>query len=139
MADVRRYDPFQELDDMMRGLVFRPVRVATPQIQSIRIDASEDDSAYRISAEIPGVSKDDIHVSINGAELTISAQTESQKEEKQGERVIHRERQFGSMSRSLTLPQPVDESGAQAKYENGVLTLTLPKMSASRFKKIIVT
>ena len=139
MAEITRYDPFRELDDMMRGLVFRPVRMAEPRIEQIKVDATEDDKAYRISAEIPGVRKEDIKVSVVDNEVTISAEVKRQSEKKEGERVVHSERYYGAVSRSFTLPQAVDGDGAQAKYDNGVLTLTLPKRNDSRFRKIIVT
>jgi HSP20 family protein len=103
------------------------------------VDAAEDDKAYRISAEIPGVRKEDIKVSVVDNEVTISAEVKSQSEKKEGERIVHSERYYGAVSRSFTLPQAVDEEGAQAKYDNGVLTLTLPKRDNSRFRKIIVT
>jgi HSP20 family protein len=139
MADITRYDPFREMDEMMRGLVFRPVRVPEPRIQQIKVDATEDDKAYRITAEVPGVRKEDIKVSVVDNEVTISAEVKSQSEKKEGERIVHSERYYGAVSRSFTLPQAVDEEGAQAKYDNGVLTLTLPKRDNSRFRKIIVT
>jgi len=139
MANMKSLDPFQQLDDMMGGLVFRPVRVGqAPRIESIKVDASEDDLSYRITADIPGARKEDIKVSVDGAEVTILAESRSEKEDKQGERVIHRERTYGAMSRTLTLPQTVDDTRAQAKYENGVLTLTLPKRSAPTSRKITV-
>ena len=139
MADITRYDPFRELDEMMHGLVFRPVRVSEPRIEQIKVDAAEDDKAYRVSAEIPGVRKEDVKVSVVDNEVTISAEVKRQSEKKEGERVVHSERYYGAVSRSFTLPQAVDEEGAQAKYDNGVLTLTLPKRDNSRFRKIIVT
>jgi HSP20 family protein len=127
------------MDEMMRGLVFRPVRVPEPRIQQSKVDATEDDKAYRITAEVPGVRKEDIKVSVVDNEVTISAEVKSQSEKKEGERIVHSERYYGAVSRSFTLPQAVDEEGAQAKYDNGVLTLTLPKRDNSRFRKIIVT
>jgi HSP20 family protein len=139
MADIARYDPFRELDEMMQGLVFRPVRTAGPRIEQIKVDATEDDKAYRISAEIPGVRREDIKVSVVDNEVTISAEVKRQSERKEGERVVHSERYYGAVSRSFTLPQAVDEDSAQAKYDDGVLTLTLPKRDNSRFRKIIVT
>jgi HSP20 family protein len=139
MAEITRYDPFRELDDMMRGLVFRPVRVAEPRIEQIKVDATEDDKAYRITAEIPGVRKEDIKVSVVDNEVTISAEVKRHSEQKEGERLVHSERYYGAVSRSFALPQAVDEQGAQAKCDNGVLTLTLPKRDNSRFRKIIVT
>ena len=105
MADIARYDPFRELDEMMRGMVFRPVRVAEPRIEQIKVDAAEDDKAYRISAEIPGVRKEDIKVSVVDNEVTISAEVKSQSEKKEGERVVHSERYYGAVARSFTLPK----------------------------------
>jgi HSP20 family protein len=137
---VRRYDPFREMEDLMRGLVFKPVRVLegeAPEI--IKLDATEDEKAYRVTAEIPGVNKEDIKVSVEGNRVSISAEVRKQKEEKQGERVIHSERYYGAVSRSFTLDQPVDEAGAQAKYENGVLTLTLPKKAGAGVKKLTIS
>lgn len=139
MADIARYDPFRELDDMMRGLVFRPVSVSEPRIEQIKVDAAEGDKSYRISAEIPGVRKEDIKVSVVDNEVTISAEVRSQSEKKEGERVVHSERYYGAVARSFTLPQAVDEEGAQAKYEKGVLTLTLPKRGNARTRKLVVT
>jgi len=140
MADlVRRYDPFREMDELMRGLVFKPMLVSEPELPSIKIDAKEDDKAYTIMAEIPGAKKEDIKLSVEGGAVTISAEVKREKEEKSGERVIRSERYFGQVSRSFTLPLAVDEAGAQAKYEDGVLKLTLPKRNDTRFKKIIVT
>ena len=140
MANLQRFVPPQDLDDLLNGLVFRPMRIAqAPQIQSIRIDATEDDAAYRISAEIPGVRKEDIEVSVDDNVVTITARARSEQDAREGTRVIYRERSFGAASRSFTLAEPVNEAEAQAKYENGVLELTLPKRSNSRFNRIIVT
>ena len=140
MADlIRRYDPFREVDELMRGLVFKPMVVPEPELPSIKIDAKEDEKAYTITADIPGAKKEDIKISVEGGGVTISAEVRKEKEEKSGERVIRSERYYGQVSRSFTLPQAVDEGGAQAKYEDGVLQLTLPKRNDTRFKKIIVT
>ena len=140
MADlIRRYDPFREVDELMRGLVFKPMVVPEPELPSIKIDAKEDEKAYTITADIPGAKKEDIKISVEGGAVTISAEVRKEKEEKSGERVIRSERYYGQVSRSFTLPQAVDEGGAQAKYEDGVLKLTLPKRNDTRFKKIIVT
>ena len=139
MAQITRYDPFGELDELMRGLVFRPMRVDAPRLEQIKVDVGEDDKAYRITAEIPGVKKDDIKISVVDNQVSISAEVKTQSERKEGERVVHSERYYGAVSRSFTLPQAVDQEGTQARYENGVLTLTLPKRDNARFRKIIVT
>ena len=137
---ITRYDPWRELEDSMRGMVFQPVPVTGEQGEiGIKLDATEDAQAYRITAEMPGVRKEDIRVAVEGDSVSITAEVRQEKVEKQGERMLRRERYFGQVSRSFRLPQPVDESAADAKYADGVLTLTLPKRDASRFKKIIVT
>ena len=137
---VRRYDPFREMEDMMRGLVFKPFRMAeyeAPEI--VKLDVSEDDKAYRVSAELAGVKREDIKVSIDGNQVSIAAEVKQEKEEKKGEQLIHSERYYGSVSRSFTLAQPVDEASAEAKYDNGVLTLTLPKKAASSAKRLTIS
>jgi HSP20 family protein len=134
-----RYDPFGDLDDLMRGVVFRPIRMETPRLEQIKIDVGEDDQAYRVSAEIPGVKKEDIKISIVDNQVGISAEVKTQSERKEGERVVHAERYYGQVSRIFTLPQAVDEQAAQARYDNGVLTLTLPKRDNTRSRRIIVT
>lgn len=137
---IRRLDPFREMEDLMRGLVFKPVRLGAEEAPSIiKLDVNEDDKAYRVSAEIPGVKKEDIKVSIDGNEVSISAEVRKEKEEKQGEQVIHSERYFGSVSRSFTLAQAVDEATAEAKYDNGVLKLTLPKKAGSTTRKLTIS
>jgi HSP20 family protein len=137
---IRRLDPFREMEEMMRGLVFKPVRLGAEEAPDIiKLDVAEDDKAYRISAEIPGVKKEDIKVSVDGSAVSISAEVRKEKEEKQGERVIHSERYYGSVARSFTLAQAIDEAAAEAKYENGVLKLTLPKKADIGSRKLTVS
>ena len=137
MANLTRYDPFGDLDDMFKGFMLRPVQIEQ-QVPQIRMDVKENDGAYMIRADIPGVKKDDIKVSVDGNVVSISAEVKQEKEEKQGERVIRSERYRGAVSRSFSLGQDVDESAAQAKYADGVLELTLPKKTGARQSKIVV-
>jgi len=134
------YDPWHELEETMRGTVFQPVRIGRDRTETgIRLGATEDAEAYRIIAEIPGVRKEDIRVAVEGDSVSITAEVRQEKLAQESERMVRRERYFGQLSRSFTLPQPVDDSAAQASYTDGVLKLTLPKRDASRFKRIIVT
>lgn len=139
MANITRYDPFDPYDDLFKGLVLRPMRFEMPtrQLQA-KMDVSETEQAYTIKAEIPGVKKDDIHVSIDGSQVSISAEVKNEKEEKEGEKVIHSERYYGKVQRTVTLAQDIDESKASAKYVDGVLNLTLPKKAATAMKKLAV-
>lgn len=139
MANITRLSPTSDaLDDLFRGFFMRPVRFEEqPEIQ-IRMDVSEDDKAYKVLAEIPGVKKEDIHVSIDGNQVSISAEVKNEKEVKEGERLLRSERYFGSAARSFSLAQDVDESAAQAKYADGVLELTLPKKAVAASKRLVI-
>jgi HSP20 family protein len=139
MANITRLSPTSDaLDDLFRGFFMRPVRFEEqPEIQ-IRMDVSEDANAYKVLAEIPGVKKEDIHVSIDGNQVSISAEVKNEKEVKEGERLLRSERYFGSAARSFSLAQDVDESAAQAKYTDGVLELTLPKKAVAASKRLVI-
>jgi HSP20 family protein len=93
----------------------------------MRLDLTEDDKNFFIKAEIPGVKKEDIKVSVEGNQVSLSAEVKKETEEKEGTNVIRSERYYGSVARSFTLDESVDQSAASAKYEDGVLQLTLPK------------
>lgn len=147
MANITRYDPFSlsrfdpfgDIDDLFRGFLVRPMQLeGQPQMQMIKMDLKEDDNAYTVHADIPGVKKDDIHVSIEGNQVSISAETRIEKEEKKGEKVLRSERYVGKVARSFTLPHEVDEAKAEAKYADGVLELTLPKKAASAARKLAI-
>lgn len=137
MTNLTRYDPFRDLDDLFKGLMLRPVRLEQ-QVPQIKMDVKENDGAYNVRAEIPGVKKEDIKVDIDGNVVSISAEVKEEKEQKEGGRVIRSERYYGNVSRSFSLGQDVDEKAANAKYTDGVLELTLPKKSGSRQVKIVV-
>lgn len=139
MANILRYKPADDaFDDLFRGFFMRPVRFdGQPEVQ-IKMDVSEDDKAYTVHAEIPGVKKEDIHVSIEGNQVAISAEIKNEKEVKEGEKVLRSERYYGKASRAFTLGQDVDDAAAQAKYNNGVLELILPKKVTAKAKRLTV-
>lgn len=140
MANLIRYNPFDDaIDDLFRGFFVRPVGLeGASGTAQFRVDVSENDNAYRLRAEIPGVKKDDINVSIDGDTVAISAEVKNEKDVKDGERVLRSERYYGKVYRAFTLGQSVDEAGANAKYTNGVLELTLPKKAAVQAKRITI-
>jgi len=139
MANILRYNPADDaFDDLFRGFFMRPVRVeGQPEVQ-IKMDVSEDDKAYTVHAEIPGVKKEDIHVTIDGNQVAVSAEVKNEKEVKEGGKVLRSERYYGKVSRAFTLGQDVDEATAQAKYKDGVLELTLPKQTAAKAKRLAI-
>lgn len=103
----------------------------------MRIDVSENDAAFTVKADIPGVKKEDINVRVDGNLVQIDAETRSEKETKRnGDKVLRSERHYGSISRSFSLGQDVDEAKVQAKYADGVLTLELPKKAPEPSSKI---
>ena len=139
MANILRYNPADDtFDDLFRGFFMRPVRFDGGQDVQIKLDVSEDSKAYTVHAEIPGVKKEDINVTIDGNQVIISAEVKSSKEIKEGEKVIRSERHYGKTSRSFALGQDVDDTAAEAKYTDGVLTLQLPKLTSSRSKNLTI-
>jgi HSP20 family protein len=142
MASINRYDPFNELvDDIFKGFLVRPVALeggAREALPRVKVDVAEKNGAYRVVAELPGVKKDDIHVSVDGPQVSIEAEVKQEKEASQDERVLHTERVFGKVTRSFTLPQEVDEGKVEAKFRDGVLELTLPKKQAAARKQISI-
>jgi HSP20 family protein len=107
-------------------------------VTASRIDVAEQNGEYKVLAELPGVKKEDIKVNIDGDEVSISAESRTQRDEKDGERVLHSERYFGKIERAFRLSQEIDETRASAKYTDGVLELTLPKKAAAAAKQLPV-
>lgn len=137
------YDPLamtDPLDALFRGFL-RPVRMDArmdTEVPQIRMDVRENEGGYAVHADIPGVDKDDIHVSIDGNTVAISAEVKKSTERKDGEKVLRRERSFGRVSRSFALEHEVDETSASARYRDGVLELVLPKKAAAAARRLAV-
>ena len=135
-GDIARFDPFYNVEDWFKNFGMRPFSMEMENAPTIKMDLSESDTAYTVRAEMPGIKKEDVKVQIDGNQVSISAETKQEKEEKEGERVICREIHQGSVYRSFSLGNDVDETQAQAKYENGTLELMLPKKSGKTAKRI---
>jgi HSP20 family protein len=137
-----RFDPFNDLvDDLFKGFLVRPVGYAGnggEVLPRMKVDIAEKNGAYTVTAELPGVRKEDIQVTIDGAEVTLSAEVKREKEVAKDERLLHAERSFGKATRSFSLPQEVDEAKAEAKFRDGVLELTLPKKAAAARKQVTI-
>lgn len=141
MANITRFDPFNDLvDDLFKGFLVRPMYegVQSAALPRARVDVTEKNGAYLVTAELPGVKKEDIRVDIDGAQVTLTAEVKREREAAEGERVLHAERVYGRLSRSFTLPQELDEAKAEAKFRDGVLELTLPKKAAAARKAITI-
>lgn len=140
MANITRFDPFSDVDDLFKGLFVRPMRFdlgPAPHMQ-VKMDVTKAEDAYTVKAEMPGVKKEDIQILIDGSEVTISGEIKRDSEEKEGEEVIRSERYYGKVLRSFTLPHEVDEARAVAKYADGVLKLTLPMKVKAPTKKLAI-
>jgi len=139
MANIARLDPFTDsFEDIFRR-VFRPTRwEGEDQPLQIKVDVEEDDKSYQVKAEVPGVKKEDINVQIDRNQVSISAESKREKEVKEKGKVIRSERYYGSLFRSFSLGQEVDQASASAKYSDGILELTLPKKATSETKKLTI-
>ncbi|HSI21388.1 MAG TPA: Hsp20/alpha crystallin family protein [Methylophilaceae bacterium] len=144
MANLTRFDPFQvtaldPFEDVFKGF-FRPARHLEEQHPlQLKMDIREDDKNYTVHAEIPGVKKEDIQVTIDGNQVSISAEVKQEKEVKEGEKLLHSERYYGTITRSFALSSDIDDSASQAKYHDGVLELVLPKKATSTSRKLTIS
>jgi len=140
MTNLTRYNPFDDFfKDFGKGFWVKPVAFPGEAELSMKIDVKEDDKAFTVKADIPGVKKEDIQIDIDDDQISLRAEAKQEKEEKKDEKVVYSERSYGMVSRSFTLPVAVDEKGAKAEYKDGVLNLTLPKKSNGAAKRIAVT
>ena len=146
MTRVSIYDPFADVfPTLFRSLLSEggePRATTQPganaQAVPMRVDVSERDGAYVVKADLPGVAKDAIHVDIDGNRVTIRAEVKRESEQKDGERVLRSERYSGSFARSFALTDEIDDERAGAKFENGVLELTLPKKAVVGSKRLSI-
>ena len=144
MSNIVRWEPFRELvslreamDRLFEESFVRPVggRLAPAGMEVPAVDVYQTDDAVVVKSAIPGIKPEDIDISITGDTLTIKGETRVE-EEVNEENYIRRERRCGSFYRSLALPLPVVTEKAEAEFENGVLTLTLPKAEEVKPKAI---
>ena len=147
MKTLARWNPFRELapftsfpevEKYFDEFPFRPVTVGYEPAAMMRVDVTETEKAYKVEAEIPGMKKEDIAVSIDGNTVSITAEVKREKEVKEGEKTLRSERYYGSVSRMLTFPFEVNPATAEASYEGGVLTLTLPKAPGTEARRLAV-
>jgi HSP20 family protein len=103
-----------------------------------RLDLLENEQAFEIHAEMPGVEKEDLKVAIDRQRVTIEGECRKANERREGENVVYSERSARKFMRSFTLPSEVDEGAAQARLDNGVLHLVLPKKQGSAARRIDV-
>ena len=139
MTALQVYGPFADagFEDFVRGF-FKPLRQVREGAAPIKVDVVEKGDSYVVKAELPGVRKDDIQVTVEGNQVTIAAEVKRASEQKDGERLVRSERYFGSVYRSFVLPVEIDEAASNAKYEDGVLELTLTRKAESAARKLSI-
>jgi HSP20 family protein len=139
-ALVNRGSLFDEFfRDVVPSLYVRPLHGdPLPSPAQIKLDVHETDGAYTVNAEVPGVRKEDIQVSLEGSTVTLRAEVKQEDREAHGEKLLRSERYYGAVARSFQLPQEVDPGQAKAKYDNGMLTLTLPKKAATSSQRLAI-
>jgi len=124
--------------DFAPGFYIRPLHGdPLPSPSQIKVDVSESDQAYTVSAEVPGVRKEDIQVSIEGNVVTLRAEVK-QSDQSSDEKSLRSERYYGAVSRSFQLPAEIDQAQSKAKYDSGVLTLTLPKKQSQATQRLMI-
>lgn len=135
---VTRYDPFNEFEGLLGFPRLRRWLAEVPAEPTIKLDVTEDERAFHVKAELPGVKKEDIAVEIEGNQVSLTAEVKREKEEKKGETVVHSERYYGKQYRSFALGHDIARDKAEAKFADGVLELTLPKSVAGSSQRIAV-
>ena len=141
MNPLTRYEPLVGRLDGLFNDFFRPALVwenGNADPLPLRVNVRETADAYTVEAELAGVKKEDIHVEIEGNEVTISAEVRRESQPKEGEKVLRTERFYGKTARRFALPQDLDESKAEAKFADGVLELTVPKKAQATGRKIAI-
>ncbi|HZZ92016.1 MAG TPA: Hsp20/alpha crystallin family protein [Usitatibacter sp.] len=139
MMTLTRYQPLTGSLDRVLDELFRPALWQAPAagLSTFRVDVRQDENAYTVFAELPGVKKDAIHVEIHGDEVAITAETKREAA-KEGSTWLAAERRPGKVQRRIVLPHELDESAAEARFVDGVLELTLPRKAAQAVKRIEV-
>jgi HSP20 family protein len=136
--EMARFDPLRDMNDYFKGFMLRPVFHGLEAEPEIKLEIAEADKVYTVKADVPGVKKEDIQVSIDGNQISISAEVKHEKEEKEGKKLVRSERYYGKQFRSFILDHDIDEAKSEAEYSDGVLKLTLPKKAGAETKKLTI-
>jgi HSP20 family protein len=139
---IERWDPFRDVvslsdavNSLLRESFVRPGAAGTANALALPLDVAENENEFVVKASLPGVSPEDVQITVHGDTLTIRGETKAE-QEKKGEQWHLRERRYGAFQRSLALATPIDPDKAAAQFEHGVLTLTLPKSERAKPKQI---
>lgn len=143
LGDMSRFDPLMDFEDLFDRFARTSLRPAWRDLEAaeptMRMEIAEAANAYMVKAEIPGVKKDDIHVSIDGNMVSISAEVKQEKDMSEGGMLLCSERCYGKTMRSFRLDHEVMEDEVEAKYADGVLELRLPKKNGTPHREIAIS
>ena len=140
MNILLRHEPLPGIDALLEPFL-RPSRAGAERPAAprpIRVDVRETADAYVVQAELPGVKKDEIRIEVEGDEVVLAAETRREELAGDAGQWLHVERRFGKLERRFSLPQELDGTRADARFADGVLTLTLPKKAPAAARKIEV-
>lgn len=126
LSEFARLTPLRSIDEFFRELAPRGA-MRDMQEPTLAVEVKENDQAYTVRAEIPGVKKEDIKVDLHGNRVSIGAEIKRESQQKEGDRILRSELYYGQVQRALVLDHEIDDTKAEAKYNDGVLELTLPK------------
>lgn len=138
MSALTRYDRFDDFMPEFFRRFARPFALGDATPAEIRVNVTENDKDYEVRAEMPGVKKDDVRVSVDGNFVSISAEVRKDKEEKSAGRQLVRESYYGSVSRGFSLAHEIDSKAVVAKLDDGILKLTLPKREGTAARAIAI-
>lgn len=125
MLDHANRDLWRPLDDVIAGDF------------ALALDVTENDTVFTVTTSLPGVNADDIHLNLHDGILTIAAEVKQETSEKTG-KVLMQERRYGKFSRSIRFPVMVNSEAIEADYNNGILTVTVPKAAEAQPRRITV-
>ena len=141
---MQRWDPFSELRQLQDTMnrVWRgyqaPSESGRFEAWAVPLDVVRKGDDIEVRASVPGVNPGDIQITVENDVLTIRGQTESESEKSEGD-FLMRERRSGSFHRALRLPDTVDVDRAETSYDNGVVTISFPKLESKKAKKLSLT
>ncbi len=124
------------MDRLLEDSLVRPSLFPGEGERVPALDVVEKEDSYVVKASVPGVNRDDLEITTSGNTLVIQGETREEKEEEEEGRYLYRERRYGAFSRSLTLPDDINADEAEAEFEDGILTLKLPKAETAKRKSI---
>ncbi len=129
-----------QMDQLMTQVFGSDVRMpeSSPSLMTLPVDVRQTDTEFIVEASIPGFKPEDVEITVDNGVLTIEGEMQEEKEEKKGE-YVRRERRRGSFSRTLQLPSEVREEDVRATFENGILTVELPRQEKAHPKRVPVT